>query len=96
MGRVCSWQGPDTPAHAGHIQKNRACLNKLDRATTMKAKASVVDKYAREQRDMTADVDIVENDTNSHPQHPVSPFSARFCGVPHKKRCETSMPRLHV
>ena len=48
--------------HMLGISKDRAYLDKFYRATTMKAKASVVDKYNREQLDMTADVDIIDND----------------------------------
>ena len=44
-------------------------------------KAAVVDNYAREHLDMTADIDIMDNDRKFYPLHPESPLSKKFCEV---------------
>ena len=47
----------------------------------MEDKAAVVDNYAREHLDMTADIDIMDNDRKYYPFHPASPLSKKFCEV---------------
>ena len=65
--------------HMLGIAKNKAYLNNFYKAKSMEDKAAVVDKYAREKLDMTADVNIKDNDRNYFPVHPQSPLSRKFC-----------------
>ena len=61
--------------HMLGIGKDRAYLNDFYKAKTMEDKAAVVDNYAREHLDMTADIDIMDNDRKYYPLHPESPLS---------------------
>ena len=63
------------------IGKDRAYLNDFYKAKTMEDKAAVVDNYAREHLDMTADIDIMDNDRKYYPLHPKPPLSKKFCEV---------------
>ena len=45
----------------------------------MRDKAEVVDKYAREKFDMTADIDIKDEDKSYFPVHMKSTLSNKFC-----------------
>jgi len=63
------------------IAKDRAYLDDFYRARTMKDKAAVVDKYAREHLDMTADIHIKDDDRKYYPPHPTSPLAKKFCQV---------------
>ena len=65
--------------HMLGIAKNKAYLNNFYKAKSMEDKAAVVDKYAREKLDMTADVNIKDDDRNYFPVHPQSPLSRKFC-----------------
>ena len=67
--------------HMLGIGKDRAYLNDFYKAKTMEDKAAVVDNYAREHLDMTADIDIMDNDRKYYPLHPESPLSKKFCEV---------------
>ena len=48
-------------------------------AETIEDKASVIDKYARKHLDMTADVDIQDDDHKYFPPYPESPLARTFC-----------------
>jgi len=72
--------------HMLGIAKDRAYLDNFYRAKTMEDKAAVVDKYAREHLDMTADVDIKDDDTTYYPPHPESPLSRKFCECTNEAR----------
>ena len=48
--------------HMLGIEKNKAYLQDFYKAESMEDKAAVVDKYAREKLDMTADVNIKDDD----------------------------------
>jgi len=66
--------------HMLGIAKDRAYLDEFYRANTMEDKAIVMDSYAKEHLDMTADVDISNDDDQTYfPQHPESPLSHKFC-----------------
>ena len=56
--------------HMLGIAKDKAYLYDFYKAKTMGDKAAVVDKYAREKLDMTADVDIKDDDRDYFPVHP--------------------------
>ena len=57
------------------IAKDRAYLDSFYNAKTIEDKASVIDKYARKHLDMTADVDIMDDDRKYFPPHPESPLA---------------------
>ncbi len=61
------------------IAKDKAYLNDFYKAKTMKDKAIVVDKNAREKLDMVAVIDIKDDDRNYFFIHPESPLSRKFC-----------------
>ena len=65
--------------HVLGIGEGKAYLSDFYKAKTMEDKAAVVDKYAREKLDMTADIDIKDDDRNYFPPHPQSPLSRKFC-----------------
>ena len=65
--------------HMLAIAKDRAYLDSFYNAKTIEDKASVIDKYARKHLDMTADVDIMDNDRKYFPPHPESPLARTFC-----------------
>ena len=67
--------------HMLGIAKDRAYLDAFYRAKTMKEKATVIDRYAKQHLDMTADVDIFDSDPKYYPKHPTSPLSVKFCEV---------------
>ena len=62
------------------LSNDRAYLDNFYMAKTLNAKAAVVDKYAREVLDMTADIDI-----NKDPKHRASrttlPLLYTFCNI---------------
>ena len=66
------------------IARDKAYLNNFYKAKTMSNKATVVDKYAREKLDMTADIDIKDDNKNYFPVHTKSPLSSKFCQVLNK------------
>ena len=72
--------------HMLGIAKNKAYLNNFYKAKSMEDKAAVVDKYAREKLDMTADVNIKDDDRNYFPVHPQSPLSRKFCEACNKDK----------
>ena len=73
--------------HILGIAKDRAYLDKFYRAKTMDEKALVMDEYAREHLDMTADVAIDHDDDPSYyPPHPQSPLSCKFCECTNEER----------
>ena len=67
--------------HMLGIAKNKAYLKDFYKAQSLEDKAAVVDKYAREKLDMTADVNIKDDDRNYFPVHTQSPLSKKFCEV---------------
>lgn len=72
--------------HMLGIAKDRAYLDAFYRAPTAEDKAVVMDDYARQCLDMTADVDIgYDNDPKYFPPHPESPLSRKFCEVINEK-----------
>ena len=64
--------------HMLGIAKNKAYLNDFYKAQTMKEKAMVVERYAKEHLDMTADINIKDDDKKYFPSHPNSPLSRKF------------------
>merc|ERR1712155_257996 len=60
------------------IGKNKAYLKDFYKAKSMEDKAAVVDKYEREKLNMTADVNIKDDDRNYFPVHSQSPLSKKF------------------
>jgi hypothetical protein len=71
--------------HLLAIAKDRAYLDEFYRAKTWKEKALVIDNYAKKHLDMTADVDIKDDDPRYFPPHPESPLTKRFCEVTDEK-----------
>ena len=67
--------------HMLGIAKNKAYLNDFYKAQTMKEKAMVVERYAKEHLDMTADINIKDDDKKYFPSHSKSPLSRKFCEV---------------
>ena len=67
--------------HMLGIAKDRAYLDGFYKAKTMKEKAAVVDKYAREHLDMIADINIKDDNRKYFPPHPQSPLARKFCEV---------------
>lgn len=65
--------------HLLGIADDRAYLDDFYKAKTMQAKAAVVDKYARERLDMTADVDIEDKDRKRRPDGLTSVLRRRYC-----------------
>ena len=65
--------------HVLGIAKNKAYLKDFYKAKSMEDKAAVVGKYAKEKLDMTADVNIKDDDRNYFPVHSQSPLSRKFC-----------------
>jgi hypothetical protein len=61
-----------------------AYLQDFYHATTAEDKASVIDKYAREHLDMTADVNI-NNDKQKKPEYENSPLGKRYCETPNQE-----------
>lgn len=72
--------------HLLAIAKDRAYLDDFYRAKTWEEKASVINYYAKTRLDMTADVNIKDDDPNYHPSHPQSPLSRKFCEVTDEKK----------
>ena len=72
--------------HMLGIAKNKAYLKDFYKAKSMEDKAAVVDKYAREKLDMTADVNIKDDDRNYFPVHSQSPLSRKFCKACNKDK----------
>ena len=64
--------------HLLAIAKDRAYLDEFYRASSMKEKAAVVEKYATERLDMTADVSIMDDASHRLDPH-VSPLAKKFC-----------------
>ena len=56
------------------IAKNKAYLKYFYKVRSLEDKATIVDKYAREKLDMTADVNIKVDDKNYFPVHTQSPL----------------------
>ena len=67
--------------HLIAIAKDKAYLDDFYRAKTWEDKAAVVDDYARTHLDMTADIDIKDDDPKYFPPHPQSPLCSKFCEV---------------
>jgi hypothetical protein len=65
------------------IAKDMAYLQDFYHAKTAEDKAAVVNKYAREHLDMTADVDI-NNDKQRKPEYQNSPLGKRCCKSPNQ------------
>ena len=67
--------------HMLGIAKDRAYLDAFYHAKTNEDKAEVMDDYARTHLDMTANVDIKDDDRKYFPPHPESPLANKFCEV---------------
>ena len=63
--------------HMLGITKDKAYLKDFYKAQSLEDKASIVDKCAREKLDMTADVNIKDDDRNYFPVHTQSPLSSK-------------------
>ena len=68
------------------IAKNKAYLTDFYKARSLEDKAAVVDKYAREKLNMTANVNIKDDDRNYFPVHTQSPLSKRYVKYATKRR----------
>ncbi len=64
--------------HIGAIAKDMAYLQDFYHAKNAEDKAAVVNKYAQEHLDMTADVDI-NNNKQRKPEYQHSPLGKRYC-----------------
>jgi hypothetical protein len=64
--------------HIVAIAKDMAYLQDFYHAKTAEDMATVVDKYAQEHLDMTADVNI-NNDKRRKPEYRNSPLGKRYC-----------------
>ncbi len=69
--------------HIVAIAKDMAYLQDFYHVKTAEDKAAVVNKYAREHLDMTADVDI-NNDKQRKPEYQNSPLEKRYCKSPNQ------------
>jgi hypothetical protein len=67
--------------HIVAIAQAMVYLQDFYHAKTAEDKAAVVDKYAREHLDMTADVNI-NNDKERKPEYQNSPLGNRYCKSP--------------
>ena len=67
--------------HLIAIAKDRAYLDSFYRAKTWDDKAVVLDDYARTKLDMTADVNIKDDDPKYFAPHPQSPLCSKYCEV---------------
>ena len=65
--------------HLLAIAKGRAYLDEFYAAKTMDDKAKVVETYAKEHLNMTANVSIKDDDKNYHPDPIASPLTRKFC-----------------
>lgn len=65
--------------HMLGIAKDRAYLDGFYHAQTMEDKAAVMDNYAKKHLDMTANVNIKDDDPRYFPPHPESPLSRKYC-----------------
>ena len=66
--------------HIIALAKDRAYLDDFYRAKTLGEKTIVLEKYAKEHLDMTADVNIGnDEDRNYYPKHGESPLSTKYC-----------------
>ncbi len=70
--------------HIVAIAKDLAYLQYFYRTTTAEDKASVVDKYAQEHLDMTANV-YINNDKQRKPEYENSPLGKRYCEYPNQE-----------
>ncbi len=71
--------------HSVAIAKRHGLFERfLYYAKTAEDKVAVVDKYAQEHLDMTADVDI-NNDKQRKPEYQNSPLGKRYCKSPKKE-----------
>ncbi len=72
-------------------------ITRIYHAKTAEDKADVVDKYAQEYLDMTADVNI-NNDKRRKPEYQNSPLDwKKILQIPEPGRgCTTACRRLHV
>jgi hypothetical protein len=70
--------------HIVAIAKDMAYLQDFYHATTAEDNASVVNKYAQEHLDMTADVDI-NDDKQRKPEYENSPLGKRYCKSPNQE-----------
>ncbi len=69
--------------HIVAIAKDMAYLQDFYHAKTAEGKAAVVNKYAQEHLDMTADVNI-NNDKQRKPEYQNSPLGKRYCKSPNQ------------
>jgi hypothetical protein len=70
--------------HIVAIAKDMAYLPDFYHAKTAEDKAAVVDKYAREHLNMTADVNI-NDDKQRKPEYQNSPLGKRYCKSPNQE-----------
>jgi hypothetical protein len=71
--------------HIVAIAKDMAYLKDFYHAKTAEDKAAVVDEYAQEHLDMTADVDI-NGDKQRKPEYQNSPLGKRYCESPNQDK----------
>jgi hypothetical protein len=81
--------------HIVAIAKDMAYLQGFYHMKTAEDKAAVVDKYAREHLDMTADVNI-NDDKQRKPEYQNSPLGKRYCESPDQEEDVRACRRLHV
>ncbi len=82
--------------HIVAIAKDMAYLQDFFHAKTTEDTAAIVNKYAREHLDMTADVNII-NDKQRRPEYQISPLEKKILRIPRPRRGRTTAcRRLHV
>ena len=65
--------------HMLGIAEDRAYLDDFYHAKTLEDRTAVIEKYAKEHLDMTADINIMDNDRSYYPPHPESPLTRKYC-----------------
>jgi len=65
--------------HMLGIAEDRAYLDDFYHAKTLEDRTAVIEKYAKEHLDMTADINIMDNDRSYYPPHPESPLTQKYC-----------------
>ncbi len=75
---VCARTWGNSSSHCSYCKRHGLYLHDFYHAKTAEDKAAVVDKYAQEHLDMTADVDI-NDDKQRKPEYRNSPLGKRYC-----------------
>ena len=76
--------------HVVAIAKDRAYLQDFYKATTLEGKAKVLNDYAINHLDMTADAKVSDN-PDYHPNYSASPLTRRYCACCDEKKDVTQL-----